>query len=299
MRILLQNRDEKGHFGGDMVQLHAYEQALKKLGHEAVYSSAMFNQDVSGFDMAWLFHVNFGWSWLQYQSLQGLPYFLFAIFYPQEFDVTKGQMRELAENAKAVFFLSNKEKEEFEAFVGPFLKYNPVVVNNGVNKDLFYPGQEERKYVFSCGRLESGKGHLKVIQACKELQIPVVVAGSLGDQTYKDFCIAENYGQILNNIPYDQIGDYYRKAKVFVNASESERCSLTLIEASACGCGIVATTENRGNEWFGDKLETFNPWNMNDLKEKLWTQWNVPTSLEDKIISWEDTVKQILEHANI
>jgi glycosyltransferase involved in cell wall biosynthesis len=62
----------------------------------------------------------------------------------------------------------------------------------------------------------------------------------------------------VTGVPHKELPAIYAKHKVFVNASGSERMSLTIGEALCAGCRVLATTENRGNEHYPG-LVTFNP----------------------------------------
>ncbi len=65
-------------------------------------------------------------------------------------------------------------------------------------------------------------------------------------------------------------------AKVFVNASGSERMSLTIGEALCADCRVLATNQNWGNEWY-EGLVTFDPTDETKLEHLIRWALNSPT----------------------
>ena len=303
MRILIQNRTYKGsHFGGDQVQTEAYVQALRELGHIADYSPVMFNVPMQNYDVAWVMHINFGWTMNQINSIrsQGKPYYLFAIYYPTIIETSISQMRDMLLGSVFTFCLSNAERNEMIRNLSLTEKEQEKVkiIPNGVDKSIFFPKNEvQKEYLMTAGRYEGGKGHLRVIEIASDLNVPVLTCGTKNDMNYFNQCANYPFDKkrLLGLLNPLELADAYRKAKVYVCASGSERNNLCLLEAAACGCQLVSTTGNRGNEWYGDKLITCNADDREDMKNAVYKSWNSNIMFTDTVKDWKDVVQMVLD----
>jgi len=297
MNVVLCNRDPRAHIGGDAVQVYGYIKALKKLGHDAEYIWALdFN--ASRFDEAWLFHATFGWTVRQWRSVQnaGIPYRVFTIYYPGIYsDNNHVTTYEILKGAKAVYSLSNKEDREFHE---EFPDIKTIIIDNGVDKDIFRPDgfKREEGKVLSVGRYGEGKGQLSVINACIKLNLPVLTIGSVGESDYMSKCFAMDNGnnvRCLGGLKNEEMPDYYRGAKVYVCASSDERNNLTVLEAAACGSTVIDTIYNRAAADHFFKI--IDPKKSEELEAAILEAWNNPISHVDKIKSWDDIIRNILE----
>lgn len=296
MKIVLLNRDESSHFGGDVVQVRAYKKALEKLGHTVDYKHEL-DPDLRGYDEAWLHHINMGWTLRQWRKVKeaSVPYKVIAIYYKKVYsDINHDQMSEILQGAVKVFCLSSAEKRELlEEF--PDLT-NVEVVNNGVDKDIFKDQGLVRRYVMTAGRYTAAKGQLRVIQACKELGIQSLCVGTKWDQNYLEECrAASSEGSIvLEGLTQEELSEWYNSAKVYVCASDDDRNNLCVLEAAACGCSILNSIFNRGHEWLGGIA--IDPSVPEDLKSQIRVLYDAPIKDErDRVPSWDDVVKEILE----
>lgn len=300
MRVLLCNRAES-HLGGDMIQLRAYERELQKLGLDAIYESN-WDCNMAGTNLLHMFHLNFGWTWrfyLRAQQLQ-IPYVISAIFYPNLFDVDVEQMTELIRNSQKTLFLSQSELEDCKKFLNYDIPPEKVAItNNGVAEVFSKEGEKyvwNKDYVMIAGRWEEGKGQRRVLEACKELEIPVVAIGPLGDDNYRESCKKDFPEAFISDaLPQDKLAEYYRGAKVYICASETERHNLCLMEAAACGCNLVSSPFNRGNEWYGKRLTVANSFHKAELQEAILKEYRKKrsASFAKKIPHWSDVARQI------
>jgi glycosyltransferase involved in cell wall biosynthesis len=297
MKIALCNRDPKSHVGGDVIQVYGYIKALKKLGHDAEYIHAL-DFDASKYDEIWLHHINFGWTGRQYQSAikANVPYRVFAVFYPDlRSDMTIGLMHEVMKGAKSVYCFSDNEANDLKH---EFSDINPIIIRNGVDKDIFNTNgavDSERSGVLSIGRYEKFKGHKIVLEACKDLGLPVTVVGSIGDWGYFRECQNVGYGNVVLEV-FDQkelAEKYYKKSRVVVCASSSERSNLTILEGAACGATPLDSVYNRAHvqNWFYFS----DPLNFDKFKQDLKYVYENLINFSDKIPSWEDIIKEILK----
>jgi glycosyltransferase involved in cell wall biosynthesis len=294
VKIALLNRDEGSHLGGDAVQVRGYEAALKKLGHEVKYFHQLF-PPINGYNLAILFHINFHWTIWHYQAVKarGYPYKVVAIYYKGVYsDTNHDMMYEILRNAKDVYCLSHAESDELRE---EFSEIHPKVVNNGVDKELFRDKGLERKYVMTAGRYVDEKGHLRVVEACRELDLPALVVGPDWDKDYKKKCIegANSKSMILGPVSQEEMSNYYNMSKVYVCASVDERNSLTTLEAASCGCGIVNSIYNRGKEWLSSFAIDIK--DKEALKSAIKSVYHQPVKVAHEVPSWDDIVKEILK----
>ena len=89
-------------------------------------------------------------------------------------------------------FISNVTKNNFVKVVPNGLDLYEMT---DVSKDLFeteYPFLKNRKFVLNVARVERRKNQKLLVQACKELDMPVVVVGKIWDKsTMKRFLILD------------------------------------------------------------------------------------------------------------
>jgi glycosyltransferase involved in cell wall biosynthesis len=293
-KIALCNRDPSGHLGGDAIQVFAYRDALIKLGYEAEYIHVL-DPDLIGYDEVWLFHANMGWTVRQwYKTTQAnLPYKVFAIFYPGVYsDTNHDLMNQIMYGAQVVYCLSSEEKREvLEEF--PDLT-NIKVINNGVNKDIFKKDGEkiEGNYLLSVGRIAGGKGQAKVVELAKEMNKDVYIIGPVWDWPMVDRMKQYEKAKILTEIPQEELAKYYRGASAYICTSESERNSLTVLEAAACGVPVVNSIHNRGSEWLSAPV--VDPADMQALIDATELEIQMKKDRSSEVPSWEEIVTQIL-----
>lgn len=273
MKILLCNRDERGHVGGDMILLRNYQKSLQKMGYEADYMSNL-HINTKMYDMVWLFHINFGWVKHQWKSAvdHGTPYCVFSIFYPGLYsDTDHDTMEKILYGAKMVFCSS---KEEEMLLLQEFPKALTVVIDNGVDKEVFKnrnpENKVERDFVMAASA-RGGKGEKRIEKACQELGLP-----------FKYF----------QGLSQEELAHVYSIAKVYVCGSDSERNNLMVLEAAACGTTVVDSVHNMAYP-LHDFLVA-NPLDHEDLKEKIKQAWDNPTDMSDRVRSWDDVVREIL-----
>lgn len=297
MKILWQNRDPNTHTGGDMIQVNATIEALRKLGVECEFSCDM-HRKLDDVDLVHLVHLNFGWTKHQYDNCmtQNKPYVITTLFYDtDELGVSKVDMAQILKDAKAVICNSVDEQLELIRWFGQI--DNLFVIKNSVS-DIFYNNKTSGGgYVLSVGRFEHFKGHIRVVEACIKLNIPVIVVGSLGDQAYLDVLnkLQEDNPRlvtIMRDIAYESMPGIYENAQVLVSASTSERDSLVLLEGMTSGCNIVATKYNRGNSNLDHQtlnqimVDPENPDQLLLAIRKMWFRDRNYLKLKTKMIEW-------------
>ncbi len=244
-----------------MIALDATMEALRGRGIECVETGWDADAIQSGnFDLCHMFHCNFDWSFGNYQAIRkaGKKYVLTPIYYPGPLlcGITRNQMHEIVNNAAMVLPFSAKERSLYDwthtfdsgvQATEQWKKWHPIP--NGTDREFhYYPAGSDGVLVVSA-RGDSDKGIPILRRICESIDIPLTVATSL---------------------TRDELRQVLWRRKVFVNASSSERMSLTIGEALCAGCRVLATQENWGNEWY-PSLITFDP--KDELKLEHLIRW--------------------------
>lgn len=247
MRVAVLNRDHRVYPGGDQVHIEELSRELRLLGIKRIYSPQWAINELKSFDFLHLYHLNFNWCYDNYQLAceSGVPYVLTCIFYPKLYTLDVPRMRQIVDGASAVVCYSQAEADELERFLGQ--KATHIIPPGVASRFHNYQGPQYRTGVCtSAGR--PGEKNASLIQTkCRKLKLP-----------YKHI-----YG-----VPHGLIHNEYFKYRVFVNASNSERFGLTILEALAANCRVLATVHSRGLEHLPG-IVTIDPQNTSDLDAKL------------------------------
>lgn len=241
MRVAFLNRDRHSHPGGDIIQIDATIAALSRIGIEAVYlPHDCTAADLAAFDLCHLFHCNFNWSlenWIK-TIRAAKKYVLTPIFYPTHFEIIPPDVEAIVGEAEFILPFSVAEGRELEKAITSFSPPPMIPIPNGTDEAFHAPNATmEREGVLCVAAREGDKNTDRVERICKNLGIPFTLA-----------C----------GVPHSEMPAIYKRHRVFLNASDSERMSLTIGEALCAGCRVLATNHNRGNEWYPN-LYTLDP----------------------------------------
>ncbi len=237
MRIAFANRGREAHPGGDVIQLDATIAALRRKG--IVADEVGWNAErLVDYDLCHMMHCQFSWSWGNYQAIRtaGIPYVLNSIYYPGLLSgITQEQLSEMVLKARLVIPFSKREGDELREAVGYF-PMEPVPNGTDPSFHCTVPASEREGVLCVSARGPEDKGIPGVRAACERLGLPFT-------------CVS--------GVPHEQLPAIYAKHRVFVNASDSERMSLTVGEALCAGCRVMSHEGNRGNEHYGLHHLTF------------------------------------------
>jgi len=95
----------------------------------------------------------------------------------------------------------------------------------------------------------------------------------------------------------DQLINLYNNAELFVYPSLYEGFGLPPLEAMACGCPCVVSNAASLPEICGDAVIYCNPYDVNDIAEKISTVLILKGSEHIKKFSWETTARAFLSIA--
>jgi len=211
----------------------------------------------------------------------------------------------------AAILLPNSEGEEKELEKTYHLsrqKYHPV--RNAIRVEDFKktPSKSRKNYVLSVGRIERRKNTKKLILACAELKMPLVLIG--GSDTRDDYvqeCLVliEKHGfQHHSHMSQAELRKFYYEAKVHALVGWYETPGLSNLEAACGGCDILSTDRGSTHEYFKDKVAYCDPFSQESITANLKKVWEKGSSsgLRDYILknyTWDlaaqDTLKAYKE----
>lgn len=169
-------------------------------------------------------------------------------------------LRRCSALADYVVFLSNLERD-FLAALGAKTDHGVLIHNgvanvfaNSVDPDLFRKNIGFDRYVLCVGRIEYRKNQALLAMAMRDLGVPLVLIGDVGDPGYLD------HVRLLggpNLYHYARIEDKallasaYAGASVFVLPSWCEGAPLAALEAGLAGVPLILSDRSSEKEYFG------------------------------------------------
>lgn len=291
MRIAFLNRGRETHPGGDIIALDETMAALRRLGVECEETGWDADRIANGnFDLCHVFHCNFDWSWGNYQAIQKArkKYVLTPVFYAVdtvEFEpllcgINFDQITEMIRGASRITPFSVLEYDNLPTAPWPD---QVKIIPNGTAKEFYgYRPPFNRMLGVSTisSRGPSDKNCEKIIEACVRADLRL---------------------NVITDKTRSEVATLLQDTSVFINASESERMSLTIGEALCAGCRVMATKENWGNEWYGPGLYTFDPKeSVEVLAERLRAvyyaeEWDYSPNIKARLITWDLVAAQLLQ----
>jgi glycosyltransferase involved in cell wall biosynthesis len=178
-----------------------------------------------------------------------------------------------------VYFVSKKTLEEAKQFYPEFAQkfyHQP----NEIDKSKFYKLKNKekekikkelgfddgKKNILFVGRLEPLKGILLLIKVIKEINNPNIILIIVGDGPLKNKIQKYSFVKYLGKIPNEELYKYYNTVDLFVLPSLYENSPMTILEAKACGCKILASDVG-DNKYNLSEKEIY--YNNIELREKL------------------------------
>ncbi len=157
---------------------------------------------------------------------------------------------------------------------------------NAISRQIFQKTRVvwSRQHVHVNGAYTTPYGFLKVIRACKMLDIPVIVVGSHTDRYQQ--CFDEGWGAILKSQSKTMLNELYNLSKIYVCIVS--HVSLGMMEAMKCGCYILCSSRNEMADHFTkDGFWVYDHDNQQDFEEKLWDDYHQPR-MTQHYTSWWD-----------
>ncbi len=279
MRVAFLNRAPSAYPGGDLLTIADTIAALGRQGIEATYVHGEWGPaDLQPFDLIQVKHCNFGWSWFNFTQTwaSGKPYVVQPTFYPTvKLGMNARQIREALERAECVMPYSNRERDEIRTITDPNMKWVELVPN-GTSETFHAAPTDNRRGVLCVSARKGDKNTDLVAEICGSLNLPF---------------------RLATDIDYSEMPAIYRAARVFVNASGSERMSRTTAEALCAGCRVLDTVGNRGSMWYPG-IVGINPDDEDDLATAIkWAYeaevWDYDPNAAAWKLTWDSVARQL------
>jgi glycosyltransferase involved in cell wall biosynthesis len=190
-------------------------------------------------------------------------------------------------------------------------KFHPVP--NGVDEGFYKASKKEfvkkfdlDDFVLYVGRIESRKNVLTLIKIMNTSNLPLVIIGDNPPQSrgYYDLCkkIAKKNIYFLGKMNHESslLKSAYAASKVVVLPSWLETPGLSALEGGLAGSNIVITSRGSAHEYFKDSAYYINPFNKNDIKNKILKAFDEEKNKElkehiRKNFVWDKVAKEVKE----
>jgi glycosyltransferase involved in cell wall biosynthesis len=164
-----------------------------------------------------------------------------------------------------------------------------TIVQNGVDTETMAAGDRQAfvqafglsDFVLMVGRIEPRKNQALAAFALRDLDVPLVCIGHVGDADY--FAQLKRWaGPRLIHI--DRITDRavlagaYKAASALVLPSWSEGAPLVALEAAAAGTPLILSDMSSEREYFGDWADYVHPCDLHGMKRLVQQQLDTPDS---------------------
>lgn len=126
---------------------------------------------------------------------------------------------------------------EAKSIYGPFRKSRYIY--NGIGLERFSPAPKE-PFIFSMGRIWDDAKNLKLLaEAAGGITWPVYIAGDNTDPGNGKKAVHKNV-QLLGKLSPDEVRHWLSKAAIYAMPARYEPFGLSLLEAAASGCALLA-----------------------------------------------------------
>ena len=304
MKVLMQNRHPALWVGGDQIQLEATLTALRVLGVDVQFCYEA-EPDLSAYDVVHLFNLPTAWTYLQCMNAQRQqkPVVVSAIYQETEWFAPYSVHQEILDCACKVICLSVGEVERIARHL-VCDERKVKIVPNGVDP-LFAKENVEpyrlpigKEYVLCVGRILNDKNQLMLARACRDLNLPLVLAGEESDPQYAaEIKQIENLNCVFLGVNSKaELLPIYKGAKVLACVSKAEAYPMVVLEAALAGCNIVLTSGSAAmKDW--PNIEVCDPFDLASISAAVAKQMAHPRNraLVQHVAqyTWEWVAKEI------
>jgi glycosyltransferase involved in cell wall biosynthesis len=213
-------------------------------------------------------------------------------------------IKKILSNARLLLPNSSSEYNRLKLDYGVNTKYH--VVPNGIDKELFSVIPKVTRLdnqVVSVGQIYGLKNQYRLIQACKKLNVKLVIIGKSPPNhiSYYKECrqIADSSIQFHGFLPQHQLLNYYASSKVHALPSWFETTGLSSLEAGAMGCNLVVGSGGDTIDYYNNHASFCRSDDIKSIEDALQTELNKKTTFDfrEYILenyTWEKAAKETL-----
>lgn len=188
-----------------------------------------------------------------------------------------------------------------------------TIINDRIRlKNIKEKYQLPNEFLLFVGNVKPHKNIKNLLYAIKDINVNLVIVGKkdgfiTGDDEVINLIKSGNMEDRVFFTGYvedEDIPDIYNLATVFVFPSLYEGFGIPPLEAQACGCPVVCSNVASLPEVAGDSVIYCNPYDSNDIKEKIELLLN-DKNLQNQLItkgyenikrfSWKESAEKIIE----
>lgn len=197
----------------------------------------------------------------------------------------------------------------YEAADPSFKKISDKKFLNSIKAKYHLPD----KFVFFLGDINWNKNIPNLVNACRELKYPLVIAGGAAVKKVplhpwtKDITWLQSqkspYLQLLGFVPDEDLPAIFNLATLYCQASYSEGFGLPLVQAMQSGTPVCYSEDSSLPEIMDFNGEYFDPYSIMSLKKALIKMWSSPRLRQQyslsglrraQFFSWKNTALQTL-----
>jgi len=237
---------------------------------------------------------------------------------------SKFVINQAVDRSNLIITVSNFSANEIRKYTNTSKKIE--IVYNAVNLDRFKPIEEDKEalkkikekynlpneFILFVGNVKPHKNLKRLLLALKNLETNLVIVGKkegfiTGDEGISNLIKENNIENKIFFTGYVQDEDLpaiYNLATLFIFPSLYEGFGIPPLEAQACGCPVICSNAASLPEVYGDSVLYCNPYDPNDIKEKIEILVNDEGLREElrlkgfenvKRFSWKKSAKKIIE----
>jgi glycosyltransferase involved in cell wall biosynthesis len=210
-------------------------------------------------------------------------------------------------NAKAIITVSNSSKKELHDILG--ISNDKISVVYNAVASIFEDKQDEKDinspidgdYVLTVSSHHPRKNYKRLIEAFKLINnknLKLCIVGNV-NKHFSDVDIEVDENVIfVQNLDDLELKNYYRHASLFVFPSVYEGFGIPIIEAMQFNVPVCVSDIPVFHEICGDNAAYFDPFSVNDIKNKIIDSLKVPVKTKDTNLesySWQKGASIISE----
>lgn len=205
-------------------------------------------------------------------------------------------------------FKVNSEKIEviYNAVGEEFVKKEKKELEKIYNK---YAVPKDKKILMYVGNLKPHKNLERLLEAYSKINNIEDTRLLLIGKSFEKYKVLEDKEKFLKIkdkvihtgiVTQEELVDLYNLADLFIFPSLYEGFGIPILEALACGTNVICSNTSSVPEVGGDVVEYFDPYNIDEMKNKIEENLDKKTNNEEienwiKTFSWKKTAKEHLK----